>query len=266
MTLHFDQIRAVISDMDGVLWLGTDLLPGTPAFFQFLQRRELPFALATNNSTKSVADYVKRLAQTGVTVQPSQIVTSAVVTIEMLRRHYAAGTPAYVIGSDTLRESIAEAGFPIDPEKAMLIIVGLDSGLTYEKLKIAGRRLMQGAAFIGTNADRTIPQPDGLSPGAGTMIAALQGMTGKTPVLMGKPQPAMFEILLERLGVPASHILMIGDRLDTDVQGAKRLGMQAALVLTGVATPDAEPDHGEWPPDAVFDSLAVLHEAWQQTG
>jgi 4-nitrophenyl phosphatase len=254
-------IRAVVSDMDGVLWRGAEVLPGAVEFFQFLHQRGIPYMMATNNSTKSVHDYVKRLAGLGIPAETSQIMSSVVVTGDYLTKHYPAGTPIFVLGSEAIEAAMTELGYVLDPARAEVVIVGLDSRLTYERLSIAGRRIMAGAAFIGTNADSTIPVSDGFNPGSGTMIAALRTMTEREPLLMGKPQPTMFLTVVERLGAPAANTLMIGDRLETDIKGAKAIGMAAALVLSGVA--GEEDDHSEYAPDAVFDDLAALLSRWQ---
>jgi 4-nitrophenyl phosphatase len=254
--------------MDGVLWRGAETLPSVPEFFSFLKERGIPYVLATNNSTKSVTDYVMRLTKLGIAADPAQIITSVVVTGEYMVKHFPPGTPIFVIGSDALEAAMVELGYVVDPHHAAAVVVGLDVKLSYDRLRIGGQRIMAGAAFIGTNADPSLPTAGGLFlPGSGTIIAALQTMTRRAPLLMGKPGPQMFLTALERLGADPAHTLMIGDRLETDILGAKQLGMQAALVLTGVADEndaDAPQATGNLPPDGVFASLADLLAQWQQ--
>lgn len=265
--MNVETIRAVISDMDGVLWRGAETLPGVPEFFLFLRERGIPYVLATNNSTKSVADYVTRLNKLGIPADPAQIITSVVVTGEYMVKHFPPSTPIFVIGSDALEAAMVDLGYVVDPDAAMAVIVGLDVKLSYDRLRIGGQRIMAGAAFIGTNADPSLPTAGGLFlPGSGTIIAALQTMTGQNPLLMGKPGPPMFLTASERLGIAPIHTLMIGDRLETDIRGAKQLGMQAALVLTGVASEDDADDLGavgDLLPDGVFGSLADLLARWR---
>jgi 4-nitrophenyl phosphatase len=262
--LDFNAIRAVVSDMDGVLWRGPETLPGVPAFFHFLGEHTIPYALATNNSTKSVQEYVERLGKLGVAAQAAQIISSVVVTGDYMAKHFAPGTPIYVIGSQALQTAMLDLGYVVNPDAAQAVIVGLDDKLTYDKLRIGGQRILAGAAFIGTNADASLPVPGGLLvPGSGSIIAALQTMTRRPPLLMGKPQPTMFLTACERLGVSPAHTLMIGDRPETDILGAQQVGMHTALVLTGVADEtDAEAHQGA-PPGAVFDSLADLLAQWR---
>lgn len=261
MPIHFSAIRAVVLDMDGVLWRGNEVLPGVADFFSFLQRNSVPFALATNNSTKTVESYLERLNSIGVPAGAPQVITSAVATADYMSHRYPAGTPVYIIGREGIRQALADRGYPVDPERAQVVVVGLDFSVTYDMLKTATLRVRGGAAFIGTNGDLTFPTPEGLIPGNGSLLAALQAATDTIPTVIGKPQSAMFETALERLGTQPEETLMIGDRLQTDIAGAKRAGWKTALVLTGTTTAEEAADFDQ-PPDAVFDSLAGLHAAW----
>lgn len=262
MTIDFRSIRAVVLDMDGVLWRGGVPLPGVREFFAWVQAQAIPYALATNNSTTSVGTYVKRLADAGIPADPAQVITSAVATAEYVRRHYPPDTPIYIVGEAGLHQALADNGFRFDPDAARLVIAGMDRTLTYEKLKIATTRIRAGADFIGTNPDRTFPVPEGLIPGAGTMLAAIEAATDVAPRVIGKPEPPMFEVAIDRLGATPETTLMIGDRLDTDILGAGRAGLRTALVLTGITTAE-EARVSTIRPDAIFDDLPALHAAWQ---
>lgn len=262
MTLDFTGIRAAILDMDGVLWRGDEVLPGVIDFFAFCQRERIAFAFATNNSTKTVEMYTQRLNTIGIPARPEQVVTSAVATAEYVARHYPPETPVYIIGGTGIRQALAAHGFREDADRAQLVVVGMDTALTYDKLKIAALRIREGAAFIGTNGDRSFPLPEGLAPGAGSILAAIETATDVTPLVIGKPETTMVEVALRRLGARADETLMVGDRLETDILGGKRAGMLTALVLTGIATA-AEAAHDAVQADAVFDSLAALHAEWE---
>lgn len=257
-----NSIRAVISDMDGVLWTGDMPLPGLDAFFELLRARSLRFALATNNSSKSPQDYVHKLERLGVQgIAAEQILTSGTTTISYLQARYPSGAPMHILGGDGLRQVVQEAGYTLADSDALAVIVGLDPQLTYDKLKRAALLIRGGAAFIATNVDATIPMPEGLAPGAGSLVAALQTATETEPVIMGKPYPPMFEAALRLLGTAPHETLMIGDRLNTDIEGARRLGLQTALVLTGVAT-RTEAAASAPPPDFIYDNLAALVQDW----
>jgi 4-nitrophenyl phosphatase len=244
-------------DMDGVLWRGEMVLPGMLDWIAWLREQDIPFVLATNNSSKTPQDYVVKLGKLGVAgVEARQIITSGTTTADYLKRHYPAGAPVHVLGGDGLRAVVTEAGFVVADE-ADVVVVGLDPQLTYPKLKAAALLLRRGAAYIASNVDRTIPTPEGLAPGAGSLVAALSAASDREPIIMGKPHPAMFETALARLGTTPETALMIGDRLDTDIAGAKSCGMITALVLSGVATRE-DLAASAVQPDAVYEDLAAL--------
>jgi 4-nitrophenyl phosphatase len=261
--VNFSTIKAVIADMDGVLWRGDVPLPGLIGFFERLRARGLPFALATNNSAKSPADYVAKLERMGVlNIREEQIITSGTASINYMQAHYASGTRVYVLGGDGLRKILADAGFTVSDDGADVVMVGFAPQLTYERLKKATLLIRGGADFIGTNPDPSIPTPEGLAPGAGSIIAAVKTATDCEPIIIGKPHPPMFEAALRFLGTSSAETLMIGDRLTTDIEGAQRVGLRTALVLTGVTTRD-ELAASPIKPDGVFEDLAELAAAWR---
>jgi 4-nitrophenyl phosphatase len=261
--MNFSDIEAVVMDMDGVLWTGDVALPGLVPFFDLLRARNIPFALATNNSGKSPATYVQKLAKMGVLgVREDQIITSGTATASYLQTRYAPGTPVHVLGGDGLRQVMSDAGFQIVDQDARAVIVGLDPQLTYERLKRAALLIRAGAEFIATNQDRTIPVPEGLAPGAGSLVAALSAATDREPaVTIGKPGAPMFEAALRVLGTAPECTLMIGDRLNTDIEGAARVGLKTALVLTGVST-RAEAESAANPPDGIYENLLALMDSF----
>ena len=258
----FSGIQAVISDMDGVLWRGDMALPGLGALFDLFGQRQIPFALATNNSSKTRDDYVRKLAKMGVPgITAEHIVTSGTATAAYLKKHYPVDTPVHVFGSYGLHDVVQEAGYSLtDNGDARVVVAGLNWELTYDDLRRAAALIRNGADFIGTNPDTTFPTPDGLSPGTGSLLAALQAATEVEPVVIGKPYPHMFEAALDLLGTPPEQTLMIGDRLNTDITGAVTLGLRTALVLTGITTKE-ELATSDVQPDAVFDDLPSLVEA-----
>ncbi|MCC6616983.1 MAG: HAD-IIA family hydrolase [Anaerolineae bacterium] len=250
-------ISGIVMDMDGVLWRGDVRLPGVIEWFTLLRERSIPFALATNNSTRTPDDYVKKLAHFGVLdVDPRYVLTSSTTTVAYLRKHYPQGTKVYVVGGDGLRTLLTEGGFEVS-EDAQLVVAGLDPQLTYDKLKKASLLIRAGATFIGTNDDRTFPTHEGLTPGAGSVLAAIQTATDTIPLTMGKPNAPMYEAALTVLGTTPQQTLMIGDRLETDIAGAALLGFQTALVLTGVATRE-DVEQNEIKPDVIYEDLNAL--------
>lgn len=258
--MRVDKLRGVVLDMDGVLWRGNEPLPGLIALFDWLRARNMPYALATNNSTTSPQDYAAKLAGMGVPdVPPERIITSSTATAAYLRDHYPVGTRVYMLGGAGLRNALTGAGFEIVEADAEVVVSGLDRELTYAKLTQAALLIRAGAAFIGTNPDRTFPAAHGIVPGAGSILAALIAATDVQPIIIGKPYPPMLTAALALLNTPAAQTLMIGDRLDTDIAGAQQVGMLTALVLTGVTT-RAELAANAIQPDFVYEGLPEFLE------
>jgi 4-nitrophenyl phosphatase len=256
------QIKAVVSDMDGVLWRGQVPLPGMPEFFTFLREQQIPFALATNNSGKHPEDYIEKLASMGVPdLEAWQIVTSGTATVDYLKQQYPHGARLYIIGNPGLFRVLEEADFTITAENVDAVVVGIDFDFTYDKARTATLLISNhGAAFVGTNPDVTFPSPGGLVPGAGSVIGMIQLATDVQPTIIGKPQRAMFDVAVQRLGTKASETLMLGDRLNTDIEGGHSAGLKTALVLTGVSS---RHDVADIQPDYVFDDLLALIAAWR---
>lgn len=263
--MKYTKIRAVVMDMDGVLWRGDEPLPAMVEMFEWLRESAMPFVLATNNSSKTRADYVAKLARLGVADVPeTAIVTSGTATAAYLQKHYPAGTPVHVLGMDGLRRILDGAGFDTSDEAPpQVVVAGIDFHLTYEALKRAALHIRAGADFIGTNPDLTFPSPDGLVPGAGSLLAALEVATDVAPVVIGKPSTPMFETALETLGTAPEETLMVGDRLNTDISGGQAAGMKTVLLFTGVTAPDAltDPTNTIWP-DVAYEGLPELLSAW----
>lgn len=256
-------LRGLILDMDGVLWHGDAALPGLSELFRTLEQLNLPFVLATNNATKTVGQYVEKLGRFGVQVAPNQILTSPSATSGFLQKRYPAGTNVYVVGEVGLRETLFDAGFRVvgpaeirAGERAGVVVGGLvTSSLSYDLLAYASLLVRGGAAFVATNFDATYPSELGEVPGAGAMLSVIVTATGVTPTVIGKPYPAMFEGALRRLGTTAAETLMVGDRLETDIDGAHTAGLQTALVLTGVSK---RKDIGDRQLDYVLEDLGAL--------
>ncbi len=229
-------IRGLVFDMDGVLWRGKETLPGVVEFFDWARAEGLPCLMATNNSMSTQAMYVERLGKIGVSVEREQIITSGTAVRDYLRQTYPADVTVGAVGMAALYEVLFEdGGFVRDDHRPQVQVVGTDLGFVYDDLKRACLAIRAGAAFIGTNPDTTLPTEEGLVPGCGALLAAITAATGTLPTVIGKPETYMFTLCAERLGLAPSQVLMIGDRLDTDILGANRIASRTALVLTGVS-------------------------------
>ncbi len=256
------RVRGLIIDMDGVLWRDDQPLGDLSAVFQRIHDLGLKVVLATNNASRTAQDYLAKLNGFGVRLEAQHIVTSSEAAAQILSRTFPHRGPVFVVGERGIVAALEQAGFtPItDPEeetRPLAVVAGIDRTLTYHKLRRATLHIRSGVPFYGTNPDKTFPTPAGLVPGAGAILAALEAATDTRPVIIGKPSPLMFEIALERLGLPAGEVLVIGDRLETDIAAGQALGSPTALVLSGVSRPD-EAETWTPPPTLIARDLAEL--------
>ncbi|HWV24412.1 MAG TPA: HAD-IIA family hydrolase [Thermomicrobiales bacterium] len=257
--------KGFIFDMDGVLYRGKTALPGVEDLFNALTLRDIPFLLATNNSMATPKSYVERMASMGVTVHEDDIQTSATATRDFLVDDEQTPDDAVilVVGMPPLAEQLSDGtSFRIlgDDEPATdanVVVAGLDITFTYEKMKRAAEAIAHGARFVATNADDRLPIENGWQPGAGSILAGIERSTRVSPIVVGKPEPLMMLKGVERLGHKPEEVVMVGDRLDTDIAAAHRAGLMTALVLTGVAT-RADLASAEVLPDYVFADLPAL--------
>lgn len=231
-----EPIQGLILDMDGVLWRDAEPLVDLPAAFAAMQARGWQVYLATNNATNSVDGYIEKLGGMGVHLQAQQVINSGLAAAYYLKQRFPAGGRVFIVGAPALVETLAEAGFYASDADVLAVVACLDRQLTYQKLTQAALLIRAGAEFIGTNPDRTFPTPQGLVPGTGAILAALESATDVAPVIVGKPSPFMYQAAMQRMRLPAANVLVVGDRLETDIAGAQAIGCQTGLVLSGVTS------------------------------
>lgn len=266
--MNLTTLRTLLIDGDGVLWQANEPMPGIVHFFDVLRARRIDWALLTNNATHTTESYVEKLRGFGVTADPRQIFTSGNVTAYYLRELDPPARSIYVIGQPDLKTTLREAGLTIfdgeeAPERVDAVVAGIDREISYGKLRVAMQLIRDGAAYIATNPDTTFPTPQGLAPGAGSIIAAVSAAAGREPVWMGKPEPTMYQVAMKHFGAELSTTAMLGDRIETDILGAQRLGMATILVLSGVTSREDLPT-SDIQPDIVFDNIADLAAALEK--
>ncbi len=256
--------RGFVFDMDGVLYRGNQPLGGVADALNALTIRDRRYMLATNNSMSTPASYVTKLHAMGIDVPKESILTAGLATRDYLVETLAPGSGIYVIGMPALREQLFD-GTPFHPvqygeEDPAAVVVGLDLAFDYEKLKNANQAIRNGARFIATNTDATLPTEVGLVPGAGSIVAAVTVASGQEPTVIGKPETPLLVQSLHHIGVDAADAVMVGDRLDTDIVAGHRAGMLTVLVLTGVSTRDDLPQAPVLP-DLVLTDLTAFVDA-----
>jgi 4-nitrophenyl phosphatase len=235
-------VRGVLFDMDGVIYVGTKPLAGVQHAIDYLAETGRKFLFVTNNASKTPEQFVKRLAEMDIHIQPDQVLGSAEATASWLASQMGQPGwprgPVIVMGQDGLKVALQKNGFELttDPDAATYAVAGINFHLTYDELANVTLAIRRGAKFIGTNSDATFPSERGFLPGAGSILALLSTASGQQPQVIGKPNRGMYEQAMARLNVTPDQTLMVGDRYDTDISGAIPLGLWTAGILTGIST------------------------------
>lgn len=243
-------------DMDGVIYRGSEVIPGAAEFIRFLTEASIPYLFLTNNSAPTPLDILVKLRKFGVETTVEHIYTSAMATAEWMVRQKPTAT-AYVIGESGLLTALNEAGIAVTRDHPDYVIVGEGRTLNFEMLEIAHRAIDAGAGFLSTNADTWCPTDAGPRPGCGAIAALLESATGRQAYHVGKPNPFMFRAARKKLGLATDEVLMVGDTMETDIRGATDLGFKNILVLTG-STQTATLDRYAFRPTIVVESIARL--------
>ncbi len=264
--------------MDGVLWRGMEPMEKLADLFGLLRERGIGHVMATNNASKTPAQYVEKLAKLGVPVAEWQILSSAETTATYLAQNYPKGTSVYVVGGDGLHQGIRKHGLHVinqqgqfnairqpsdikgELDAAEIVVVGLTPSVTYADLAAATYYVNQGARFIGSNPDVNFPSEIGRLPGAGALIAVVELSTGVTPTIIGKPERYIFDEAVRRLNADPTTTIMVGDRLNTDIVGAHNAGLPSLLVLSGIATYE-EATTASIQPTHILPNIAALYDA-----
>ncbi|MGW3349470.1 HAD-IIA family hydrolase [Nonomuraea rubra] len=255
-----DGYDTLLLDLDGVVYLGSHAVPGAPAALEEAQRRGVRLAYVTNNASRTPAAISGHLRELGVPASAEDVVTSAQAAARLIAERVPPGAKVLVVGGSGLRLAVRDRGLrPVSTaaESPVAVVQGIAPGLSYGLLSEGALAVRQGALFVASNADSTMPTGRGELPGNGAMVRVIAHATGVEPIYAGKPDPPLHRESMIRTG--ARRPLVVGDRLDTDIEGASNAGVESLLVLTGVATAadvlTAEPRHR---PTYVGEDLGAL--------
>jgi glycerol-1-phosphatase len=258
-----DRFDGFLIDLDGVVWIGREPVPGSPEALRALLEAGKRLVFVTNNPGKHPAAYAERLREMGVAVDEAQIVTAGMVVARLAGEAAVAagaGGSAFVIGAPALKEMVAATGARVlDGEagyEADAVVVSGHRGFDYDELLTAKRALDRGAALFATSHDPTMPFPGGEVPGTGAILAAVETASGKRATIAGKPERHLFEMAKEALGVEGPTA-MIGDRVSSDIEGGRRAGLETILVLSGTTTRE-QAEAADPVPDFVLEDLSGL--------
>lgn len=257
-----EKTKLYLFDMDGTLYLGDRLYDFTIALLAEIRRTGGKYLFMTNNSSKSVADYIKKLSRLGIEATREDFITSSQATAYYLKEHHA-GQTLYVCGTRSLIGELESEGFTVttDLEKVECVVMGFDTELTFQKLHDVSYLLLTrpGIPYIATNPDLVCPTEFGAVPDCGSVCIGIKHATGREPVVIGKPSPLMPQLAMAKWGFSRDETAVIGDRIYTDVKSGLNAGVTGILVLSGESTPETlaqSPDK----PHLVLDSAAEILE------
>lgn len=260
-----EQYDAFAIDLDGVVWRGEVILPGAVDGLQAIRGTGKPMLLLTNNGGYHPDEVVERLGQAGFALAPEEVLTTTLVARDWIVREGLRGVPIFVLAPQTVAAQLTDLvrlRYLEPGQSADLVLVGRDTDFNYLRLGLAADAIRAGAAFLSLNKDPVMPVANGgMLPGTGSIVAAVEAASGRRATVLGKPEEPMMRAAAERLG--PGRVLMIGDRLESDIAGAKSIGWDGALVLTGLTRIDAAMDPQ---PDHVLTSLRALSLAVSEPG
>ncbi len=256
-----DDYDGFLIDLDGVVWVGRDLIPGAAGALRALSERGRDFVFVTNNPGRPADVYAARLREAGVDVGPERIVTAGESTARLAADVAGEGAGAFVIGAEALTDAVSAAGLEVLEGKAgrqaRVVVVSGHRGFDYEELLTATLALQGDARLVATSRDPTLPMPGGAWPGTGAILAAVETASGASAEIGGKPERHLFDLARERLGDPG-RVAMIGDRVSSDIEGGRRAGLETILVLSGATTREEADAGAGAAADHVIDDLAEL--------
>jgi 4-nitrophenyl phosphatase len=257
---RIQQTRLFFLDLDGTVYLGKTLIPGAKRFIALLRERGVPYVFLTNNSSLSAKEYLHKITALGIPAALENIFTSGQATALFLKNKMP-GARVYVVGTHSFARELASYGLRISSGRGAVdyVVVGYDTELTYGKIRTACEHIDRGAGYIATNPDLVCPVGEGASlPDCGSICYMIEQATGKKPYVIGKPRPAMVELVCRKLSVPPQKAAIIGDRLYTDIAIGRNAGAFTICVLTGESTL-ADIRRSTIKPDCTISSIDALN-------
>ena len=258
--MNYKEIKLFLFDMAGTLYLGNRLYDFTIDLLAAIRNNGAKYLFMTNNSSKSVQDYIKKLAKLGIASDEEDFITSSQATAYYLLKHHA-GKTLYVCGTESLKEELRKQGFAITEEldKVECLVMGFDTELTFKKLEDVSKLLLgrPELPYIATNPDYVCPTEFGSVPDCGSVCDMLYNVSKRRPLVIGKPEPLMPSLAMDKWGIDAAHTLVIGDRIYTDIKSGLRAGTHTALVLSGETTLEIL-EASQEKPEVVLESAAEI--------
>ncbi|MEW4192955.1 TIGR01457 family HAD-type hydrolase [Bacillus altitudinis] len=246
--------KGYLIDLDGTMYKGTEKIEEAGQFVHKLNELNIPYLFVTNNSSRTPKQVAEKLVSFDIPATEEQVFTTSMATANYIAEQKKDAS-VYVIGEEGIQQAIEEKGLSFGQEDADFVVVGIDRGITYEKLAVGAIAIRQGAQFVSTNGDIAIPTERGLLPGNGSLTSVLTVTTTVQPTFIGKPESIIMEQAMRVLGTDVSETLMVGDNYDTDIMAGMNAGMDTLLVHTGVTTKELLLKYDKQP-TYVIDSLS----------
>ena len=228
-------IKGIILDMDGVVYRGNVAIKSAIKAIKIWEKNNLQVCFLTNNSTKNQSEFAKKLKSMGLEMKKESIISTSLATSTYLKEKFKLKTKVYVVGSNALKKNIYNQGFVLDENDAEVVVIGLDSKITYEKIHLAAKLIRNGASFIATNPDKLYPTHKDFKPGAGTIVEAVRAASYNAKCFfVGKPNSYFVKTAIKYLRLEKKNVILIGDQLETDILAANNTNIFSILVSTGL--------------------------------
>ncbi|AVO02756.1 MULTISPECIES: TIGR01457 family HAD-type hydrolase [Staphylococcus] len=254
------QYKGYLIDLDGTMYKGADEIDGAKQFIDYLNQHDIPHLYVTNNSTKVPEDVVKKLAGFGIEAKPEEVVTSALATAHYIKQENAQAS-IYVIGEGGLRQALLNQGLTlIDDTHVDYVVVGLDTKVDYDKFSQGTLGVRNGAKFISTNQDISIPNERGFLPGNGAITSVITTSTKVQPTFIGKPQPIIMDMAMDVINLPKEEVAMVGDLYETDIMSGINAGIDTIHVQTGVTSKEELAEKDQQPTYTFKDLNEVIKD------
>ncbi|WP_409290125.1 TIGR01457 family HAD-type hydrolase [Peribacillus sp. SCS-37] len=231
------EYKGYLIDLDGTIYRGTEVIEEAGDFISQLRKKGIPYLFVTNNSSRTPGQVAQKLRDFDIPAKDHQVFTTSMATANFIHEKKS-GASVYVIGEEGIRNALEEKGFTFEEDNPDFVVMGIDRGITYEKLAAACLAVRKGAFFISTNADIALPTERGFLPGNGSLTSVVAVSTGIKPTFIGKPESIIVDQALKVLGTKKEETIMVGDYYDTDILAGINSGIDTLLVHTGVTTPE----------------------------
>lgn len=237
-----EQVKGLLIDLDGTMYHGKHRIDGADDLIRKLRERKIPYLFVTNNSSRTPEQVAEHLGGMGIPASPEEVCTSSLAAASYIA-HESPGAKVAILGEEGLQSALEDAGLELTEENPKYVVQGIDRSFNYESLAKAVQWIRTGAVSVLTNPDLLLPSDTGLTPGAGSLGAAIEAASGVKPIVIGKPSSILMKYATDRLGIAPSDAVVLGDNMRTDIAAGANAGCKTVLVMTGITTDENMEEH-----------------------